>query len=157
MQKRVNNLLTNILIYLSILGIIISSYLLYLHYAEVSSFCDFSPSLSCEIVNKSRYSEFPPGSDIPVSGIGILTFVFILINLILIKKDAQFKLFNKKLNKKFLINLIFYILIISIIFALYLVYTELFLILSICILCIALDIIILTMFIIIYKLRSKNE
>ena len=115
---------------ISILFIIISSYLLYLHYADTESFCDISQGFSCDIVNKSPYSEFPPGSGIPVSLIGIITFIVVIIALELIwgKKN--------KISKRALSSFVFYLMIISLLFALYLAYTELFLILSICILCV---------------------
>ena len=140
--------------FISVIAIIISSYLLYLHYADTSSFCDFSPSLSCDIVNKSRYSEFPIDSGIPVSFIGILTFVTVIITLELIKNNRTFNFGKTKIDRKKLSNFLFYLMVVSLIFALYLVYTELFLILSICILCVALDIIIIIMLILSYKLRG---
>ena len=130
---------------LSIIAIITSSYLLYLHYADTTSFCDISQGLSCDIVNKSMYSEFPPGSGVPVSLMGIIAFLIIIIMLKRIRKDKK--------HRKVLSNVLFYVMILSLIFALYLIYTELFLILSICILCVALDIIIITELILSYKLR----
>src|SRR3989344_1304222 len=133
----------NIFLVLSILGFIISSYLVYIHYADTSSFCDFSPEFSCDIVNKSLYSEFPPGNGIPVSFLGALTFLFIFVVFILIKKKKFFKINKINFNKKTLINFIFYLLIFSLLFSLYLVYAELFLILSVFILFVLLDIIIL--------------
>ena len=130
---------------LSLLAIIISSYLLYLHYSDSTSFCDIGQGLSCDIVNRGIYSEFPPNSGIPVSLMGALTFIFVIIILEIIKR--------KKKHQKTLSTFIFYLMIISLIFALYLVYAELFLILSICILCVALDIIIILELLLSYKLR----
>mgnify|MGYP001601084663 CR=1 FL=1 len=138
----------------SILFIIISAYLLYLHYADVTSFCDISEGLSCDIVNKSRYSEFPPGSGIPVSLMGIITFIIVLITLKYIKKNKTFNVGNKKIDKKNLSRFLFYLMIISLLFSIYLVYAELFLILSLCILCVALDILIIIMLILSYKLKE---
>ncbi len=145
MVKKENRLIKWMLI-LSLVAIVISSYLLYLHYSsESSSFCDISPSLSCDIVNKSIYSEFPPGSGIPVSLMGIATFIIVIVALELIRNNK---------HKKYLSNFIFYLMVISVLFALYLVYAELFLILSICILCVLLDVIIIIMLILSYKLRG---
>ena len=134
--------------FISVIAIIISSYLLYLHYSDKESFCDISTGLSCDIVNRSIYSEFPPGSGIPVSLMGIITFTIIIVlsELIYANKTA-------KRTKKLFSNIIFYLMIISIIFAAYLVYAELFLILSICILCVVLDIFIILILILSYKLR----
>ena len=133
---------------ISVISIIISSYLLYLHYSDKESFCDISAGLSCDIVNRSIYSEFPPGSGIPVSLMGIITFAIITVlsELIYMNKIS-------KNTKKLFSNLIFYLMIISIIFAAYLVYAELFLILSVCILCVVLDIFIILILILSYKLR----
>ncbi len=127
------------------ISIILSVYLIYLHYSDKSSFCDVSEGLSCDIVNKSIYSEFPPGSGIPVSLMGFVTFIVILILLNKIEKG------NKDAKKK-LSKILFYLMIISLLFALYLVYAELFLILSICILCVTLDIFIILLLIFSYKL-----
>ena len=96
---------------LSYIFIIISSYLLYLHYSTSESFCDISPALSCDIVNKSIYSEFPPGSGIPVSFIGILTFILVLIILNNIKSNNVFSIGSYKMNKKSLSNYLFYLMV----------------------------------------------
>jgi len=128
-----------------IISMIISVYLVYLHYSDKSSFCDISKGLSCDIVNKSVYSEFPPGSGIPVSLMGLITFGIVLFLLNKIKKG------NKDIKKKFS-RYLFYLMIISLLFALYLVYAELVLILSICILCVTLDIFIISLLILSYKL-----
>src|SRR3989338_4265497 len=85
---------------LSILNIIIFSYLLFLHYSDSESFCDIAPGLSCDIVNKSPWSEFPPGSGIPVSLMGILTFIVVLFLLSFIKNNKTMKIGNTFLNVK---------------------------------------------------------
>ena len=64
-----------ILIY-SIFAVLISSYLLYQHYSDESSFCDVSAGLSCDIVNRSLYSEI---FNIPISAFAIFAFLFIAI------------------------------------------------------------------------------
>ncbi len=154
MEKRNIKSLLNSLIIISIVSMVISAYLIYLHYADTSSFCDISPSISCDIVNKSRYSEFPPGNGIPVSILGFLTFSVILILLMMIKEGFVYRFNKKKFDKRSFINIIIWILGVSIIFSGYLVYTELFLILSICILCIALDVLIILMLILACKLKK---
>ena len=139
---------------ISVFAIIIASYLLFLHYSNTESFCDFSKGLSCDIVNKSIYSEFPPGSGIPVSLMGIIIFIIVIIALNRIKENKTITLLNNKINPKTLSNFIFYLMIVSLLFAIYLVFTELFLILSICILCVVLDILIIIMMVLSYKLRG---
>lgn len=141
------------MIFISIVAVIISSYLLSLHYSEGESFCDISAGFSCDIVNKSEYSVFPPGNGIPVSLMGALTFLFVIILLLLIKHEKTVKIGSRLFNKKTFSNIIFYLMTIGFIFSLYLLYAELFLILSVCILCVVLDVIIITMIILSYKLR----
>ena len=154
MKKNNYKLILNSLIVISILSMIISIYLIYLHYADTSSFCDISPSLSCDIVNKSRYSEFPPGNGIPVSIFGFLTFSALLVLFMFIKEGFSYKINKTKIDKKFLVKIIIWILWVSVLFSAYLVYAELFLILSICILCVVLDILIIIMLILTYKLKK---
>ena len=138
---------------LSVLNIVIFSYLLFLHYSDSESFCDIAPGLSCDIVNKSPFSEFPPGSGIPVSFMGILTFVIVLIILSYIKNNKTMKIGSTTLNKKSFSAILYYLMIISLLFAIYLIYTEAVYILSFCILCLATDIIIISMLILSHKLR----
>lgn len=65
-----------IIIISAIAGIAIMSYLTYLHYAKVeNSFCNLGEGLSCDIVNKSIYSEI---LGIPFSILGLLYFIGIL-------------------------------------------------------------------------------
>lgn len=141
--------------FIFILSLIISSYLVFIHYSGDSSFCDFAPSLSCDIVNRSRYSEFPPGNGIPVSAMGLFAFAVMLFILNLIKENFSFKIGKTKINRKNLLNILIGLLIISLLFSAYLVFTELFLILSVCILCTILDLLlILALY---YSFKLKRE
>lgn len=96
-------------IILSILGLIVSSYLLYTRLTETHLVCGIS---SCDIVNNSKYA-FLLG--IPVSAWGV---VFYLVELIL--------LFIKKYK------LFFWGTIIGVVFSAYLTYLEFFVIYSWC-------------------------
>ncbi len=145
------------MIILSLIAIGLFSYLLYLHYAETESFCDISSGLSCDIVNKSEYSEFPPGSGIPVSLMGILTFILVIILLMLIKNNKAIKIGSRNLDKKSFSKFLFYLMILSLLFSLYLIYAELFLILSVCLLCVVGDIIIVIMLFLSYKLKRISN
>jgi len=141
-----------IIIGLSIYAILLSSYLTYLHYSEdTSSFCDISPSLSCDIVNKSKYSEF---FGIPIAIMGGLTFIIIIIASLLALKNKKIKIFGKNYQQKHFLNIILILLVVSILFALYLIYIELFVLYSICILCVNLDFIIL--FALIFIIKAKR-
>ncbi|MAG47385.1 hypothetical protein CL617_02170 [archaeon] len=133
----------------SILAIITSGYLLNLHYSETESFCDVSQEISCDIVNKSIYSEI---YGIPVSLLGMLTFIFISVLVL-------FALNNKKIfgfEKQDMYDWIFWIMIFSIFFALYLVYIEIFVLYAVCPLCVLLDILIVIVFVVVMKLRGKK-
>jgi uncharacterized membrane protein len=147
----------NILIFMlvvSLLAIVDSSYLLYLHYSDIESFCDISEGLSCDVVNKSEYSEFPPDSGFPVSFMGLLTFIFVFIVELLMLKNKSFKISKYKLDKRFFADFLFYLMFASLLFALYLVYIELFVVYSICILCAALDILIIATLLSAWELRK---
>jgi uncharacterized membrane protein len=64
-------------IILSIIGILISLYLLQSHYApaDKGSICDFGESVSCSLVNTSVYSEL---FNVPVALFGVLWFVILI-------------------------------------------------------------------------------
>ncbi len=132
----------------SLIAIITSTYLVYQHYSDISSFCDVAQGISCDIVNRSAYSEI---FNIPISGLSLLTFYFIAISIIFILKNKNF--FG--LNKKAIFNTIFWLMMISTLFALYLIYIEAFVLYAVCPLCVLLDIIILIVLITIIKLRRK--
>lgn len=135
-----------IVFWLSIVAIILFAYLVKVHYQEeASSFCDISQGVSCDIVNKSIYSEI---FGIPVSLMGMLTFIIVAI---IITPGIR-----KKIGKKLLLKILLAVLVISTLFSLWLVYAELFLILSICLLCVAADILILAMLFILIRLNKKN-
>ena len=123
-----------ILLY-SIFAIIISSYLLYQHYSDTSSFCDVSAGLSCDIVNRSLYSEI---FNMPISGFSLAMFIFILVITLI-------ALNNKKYISK-IIEVIYYLMLVSILFSLYLLYIEAFVLYSFCPLCLSLNVAILVIF-----------
>lgn len=104
----------------SLLGAAIMGYLVYLHYSpEEGSFCNIGEGLSCDIVNKSAYSEV---FGIPMSILGFLYFLGVFI----------LSLF--RLNRETLKKIAFF----SIAFlgpSLYLTGIELFVLDNICVLC----------------------
>src|SRR3989338_3322792 len=67
-----------IFIILSLIGIFVSIYLVYEHYAPVTagSGCDFSENISCTLVNNSIYSEI---FNVPVSLFGVIWFVVLIL------------------------------------------------------------------------------
>lgn len=61
---------------LAIAGIVISSVSLQRHYAKsASQFCDIGEKFNCDIVNRSEYSTL---MGIPVAGIGVAGYAFLL-------------------------------------------------------------------------------
>lgn len=72
-----NGHIRTIIALLSLGGTIIMAYLLYLHYASTplgGTFCDLGEGFSCDLVNKSAYSEF---LRIPMAGFGVLYFTLV--------------------------------------------------------------------------------
>src|SRR3989344_7876708 len=133
----------------SLLALLTSTYLLYQHYADTSSFCDISQDISCDIVNRSIYSEI---FNIPISLLSLIAFYFIAIITISALKNR--KIFG--LNKKNIFDIIFYLMLASLLFALYLVYIEAFVLYAFCPLCVLLDILILINLITIIRLRRRK-
>ena len=93
---------------LAVIGLAIMSYLTYIHYANVKSFCDISAEVSCDVVTTSIYSEI---FGIPVSVLGLLYFAVVLV-VSLAKKNLHF------------FQLIFFATIFALIPSLYLTLTE---------------------------------
>ena len=138
---------------IAILVMIISGLLVNAHYKEESSeFCIFGDNFDCDIVNKSPYSKVDgifhfintdlgiPFPDlyipIPVSIISILVFSTIFA--------LSFKPKPKILKT---------LMILSILYATYLIYIEAFILLTYCIYCIILDILIIAETILIWRIK----
>lgn len=134
MDIKTKNVLLNVLILVSIIGAILSSYLLYNHYAPASQevICTSAPNFSCSAVNTSKYAQL---FDLPVALYGVIWFVFLgLLSYAALKNSSQ-------LAKVFWWN------IPGFIFVLYLVAAE-FLLKTICLLCTAVHVLVLAAFII---------
>lgn len=70
-------LLFAVIAVLSIVGVVLSGVSLQRHYARSdTTFCDFSQKFSCDIVNRSEYSEIV---GIPVAGIGVVGYAALLL------------------------------------------------------------------------------
>src|SRR5439155_5211900 len=105
----------------AVAGVIVSSLSLYHHYgASKTSFCNFSESFNCDIVNRSVYSTV---LGVPVALIGILGYLLLLALATIYRDKAETPLM---------------LLIASVGglgFALYLTYIEKFVLAAWCILC----------------------
>ena len=117
------NTLWKMIIFLSLLGILVSGYLIKIHFT-FSSFCDLNQALSCSTVNASDYANV---LGIPVSFLGLAFYVFVFI----------FSTLNYFLKEKYrkLSKLILVASVVGLFFSLYLTYAEFFLIKAVCILC----------------------
>jgi uncharacterized membrane protein len=104
---------------LSLVGLGIMSYLTYIHFSQVTSFCNLSEKISCDIVTTGIYSEI---FGIPVSILGIIYFLIVLLLLI----------FNKRWQ---VFQTIFLLTLLVIFPSLYLTLMELLVIKAWCILC----------------------
>ena len=134
-----------IIVLISLIAIVLFAYLTDLHHKGGSgSFCDINQGVSCDIVDKSVYSEI---FGIPVSLLGMLTFVIVgALASLGLKKDA---------NEKPILKMLLAIMVFSMLFSLWLIYAELFLTLSICLLCVIADVLILIkLFLLIHMNRS---
>ncbi len=78
MIKTTGKFSRSLLIILALLGMLIMGYLISLHYSSHTggTFCDLGEGLSCDIVNKSEYSEI---LGIPVSVLGFIYFLGALL------------------------------------------------------------------------------
>jgi len=106
---------------LSLAGIGDSAISLQRHYAKsATTYCDFSQQFSCDIVNRSEYSEI---AGIPVGGIGVAGYaaLFVLSTFWKSRAETPFRLFAAALA--------------GLAFALYLTYIEAYQLMTWCVLC----------------------
>lgn len=130
---------------LNLLGLAISSYLIYLHFApEASDFCVIGERWDCDIVNKSMYAEI---LGIPVAILGALAyFSFLLFSLRGLKQD------QRNLEKYF-----FVLLTGGLGFTLYLTSVETFILKTYCLFCVSQQIVILSEWIFVLTRLKKSR
>lgn len=129
---------------LSFAGIVLSAVSLQRHYARsASEFCDFSQKFSCDIVNRSEYSEV---QGIPVAAIGVLGYATLFFLSTFWNSRAETP--NRLLAAS----------IVGLVFALHLTYIEAYELKTWCILCVASQVMIflITVFAAIVKLRRAS-
>ena len=108
---------------LSITGVILSAVSLQRHYAKSeTNFCDFSQKFSCDIVNRSEYSEV---AAIPVAGIGVAGYIALFLFSTLWKSRSRTP------------TRLLAVAVAGLLFALYLTYVEAYELKAWCILCLA--------------------
>ena len=138
---------------IAILAIIISVILVNAHYKEeTSEFCVFGDNFDCDIVNKSPYSTIDGITHFLNTDLGIPfpdLYIPIPVSIISILVFATIFALSFKPKPRILKTLM----ILSILFALYLIYIEAFILLAYCIYCIILDLLIVIETILIWKIK----
>ena len=108
---------------LALAGMAVSSVSLAHHYStSKSSFCDFSETVNCDIVNRSEYSTL---LGIPVALMGVLGYFALLV----------IAMMNRRRRGN--LHLLFWLAVAGLAFALYLTYIEGFVLYTWCILCLS--------------------
>ncbi len=132
----------------SILGVFVSAYATYQHYRPSGrSFCNLNNVVSCDIVNKSKYSEI---AGIPVAIIGIIGYLVLagLAGMLLTRRKEH-------MGRPALVILSGG----ALLFSFYLTFVEFFWLGALCLLCITSQIIILLIFItslMLWRTSSKS-
>ncbi|HII71634.1 TPA: vitamin K epoxide reductase family protein [Candidatus Woesearchaeota archaeon] len=123
------------IIILSVLGLVIAGYLIYLHYKpEASTICTFGEKLNCDVVNKSVYSKF---LGIPNAIIGALGYIYFILVSVLILKGYDLSKIHPRLRAKHLNFLVILFAIIGWVFSMYLLYIETYVLFAYCVFCLA--------------------
>lgn len=145
MKKESKTKILKIIIILSIIGIVTSLYLVKNHYAPPTkgALCDISESVSCSLVNTSIYSEL---FNIPVALLGALWFLILIIfSWKALKKDGALPTMMLGWS------------ILGILFVIWFVIVEIFLLRSICPFCTLVHAIIIIIFILLLVLYKAQE
>ena len=116
-----NRILFALIAIFSFAGIVDSSISLQRHYAKsATAYCDFSQKFSCDIVNRSEYSEIV---GIPVAGVGVAGYTALLVLSIWRRSRPESPLWLLAAS------------LAGLAFALYLTYIEAYQLMTWCILC----------------------
>ena len=139
-----NSALFTLIAVLSVAGVVLSAISLHRHYAKsATNFCDFSQKFSCDIVNRSEYSEI---EGIPVAGIGVAGYaaLFVLSTVWRARPETPTRLLVAAL--------------LGLAFGLYLTYVEAYPLTTWCILCVGSFLVIsmISLLSIAVKLRSRT-
>ncbi|MDO8425641.1 MAG: vitamin K epoxide reductase family protein [bacterium] len=120
------------------LGVVVAGYGLWQHYAPVgSTFCNINETFSCDIVNKSAWSEL---FGIPVAAIGILGFLVIGA---LAASARQAAVAARPQDERQTVVVLAVLAVAGLIFQVCLTYIELFVIGAVCPVCIVSQVLIL--------------
>ncbi len=132
-NRRIIDICLCLVVALSVLGIALASYQTYKHYTLGPSFCDVNEVISCDVVNRSSYSEV---FGVPVALLGAIGyFAFLVLSLLLIR-DIDFSKFHKTLRTRDVYYFVFLLVAAGFMFSMYLTYIELYVLHAICPLCV---------------------
>jgi uncharacterized membrane protein len=143
-QAAVSDRLGWVITVIAAIGIVLSAVSLYNHYKPTpTEYCDFGETFNCDVVNKSAYSHF---GKIPVAGIGVLGYVFLLL------------LSRARRGNKLVSNLLIFSALLATAFSMYLTYIEAKVLLAYCIICLGslACIVLITLLAIVRRLKTKD-
>ncbi len=160
LQKCLNKQLW-IVVISALLALPVTGYLIYMHYApEASDFCEINDTLNCDIVNKSQWSYIDLGFvDVPVAIMGFVTYLIFFVVGIGLLRSWKFENVWKGLNRNVVIMLLRWLAVVGFLFSLYLTYIEAFVLQAWCVFCIAQQIlifIIMVMMLLTIKFTGKK-
>ena len=144
--------------FLGLTGIAIldTVYLTYIHFKPTAStLCKINDYLDCDIVNKSIYAEL---FDIPVSILGMFTYILLFVLGWMVLKNIRLTRFWKALRPHNLLWFMFAVTAFGVLFSGYLTYIELFVLEAVCIFCMLQQlIIIINLFLLLSVLSLADE
>jgi uncharacterized membrane protein len=128
-------IVTKILIFFAIIGLLVSLYMTWLHFKPAGkSFCSLNEQFDCDAVNKSVYAEI---YGVPVSLIGAVGYALFVFFGVLFVTGYDWSRVYRRLRAKHLNMLIITMAVAGFLFSLYLSYVQEFVLRTWCIMCIA--------------------
>lgn len=142
-----------ILVFLSILAIADTAYLLYLHNnIDLTGFCAEGSAFDCNLVNQSSYAEF---FGIPVALLGLIYYIAFFLITLLFYLGYDLRAMCKKIKRRHQYWVIIIIPLIGTLFALRLTYIETFILHAWCPFCLIQQVLVILMLIISIILLKK--
>ena len=157
-----------IFIGLSFLGMVDGIYLTYAHYMPgAADFCGIKPNFDCDVINTSAYSTmdgiindlfsiklyFP----VPMGLLSALLFFGLFSASVFVYKDFVFKFKMIKITPGLVLHLSWLLLLVTMLFGFFLIYVQAEILKMWCLLCIALDIIIVSTLVTVWAIIRKRR
>ncbi len=139
-----------IIIWLALIGIILSCYAITLHFApSTSKFCTYGPSLNCDVVNKSEWASV---FGIPVAIFGFIAYLLVFIAVLKRRTIEKMLSFTSDDFWTYMYILVIFMFA----FQLYLTFIEAYVIHAYCIVCLGSQLITLLLAIFVGKERLRK-